>query len=59
MNPIIYIVAAGIIVAIALLVGFNVTKNKSKEIVKTAQEEAKKITQDADKTQNQRKKKPF
>jgi ribonuclease Y len=56
MNPIIYIVAAGIIVAIALLVGFNVTKNKSKEIVKTAQEEAKKITQDADKNAESKKK---
>jgi len=56
MQPIIYIVAAGIIVAIALIVGFNVTKNKSKEIVKTAQEEAKRINQDADKNAETKKK---
>ena len=34
MNPIIYIVAAGIIVAIGLIVGFNITKNKYKKRVK-------------------------
>lgn len=56
MDPIIYIVAAGIIVAIGLIVGFNITKNKSKEIVKTAQEEAKIIKQDADKNAESKKK---
>ena len=56
MQPIIYIVATGIIVAIALIVGFTFTKNKSKEIVKTAQDEAKRITQDADKNAETKKK---
>jgi ribonucrease Y len=56
MEPIIYIVAAGIVVAVGLLVGFNIAKNKTKDIVKTAQSEADKIKQDADRIAESKKK---
>ncbi len=56
MNPVIYIIATGIVVAIGLFVGFMVTKNKSGEIVRLSQEEANRIRQDAEKNAESKKK---
>jgi ribonuclease Y len=55
-NPVIYIIATGIVVAIGLFAGFIITKNKSGEIVKSAQDEAGKIRQDAEKNAESKKK---
>ncbi|MHC1721205.1 MAG: ribonuclease Y [Clostridiaceae bacterium] len=56
MDPIIYTVAIGIIVAIGLIVGFIITKNKAKKVVVEAQTEANRIKQDADKIAESKKK---
>lgn len=56
MDPIIYIVATGIVVAIGLIVGFIVTKNKAANVIKEAQTEANRIRQDADKVAESKKK---
>jgi len=55
-DPIIYIVATGIVVAIGLIVGFIITKNKAANVIKEAQTEANRIRQDADKIAESKKK---
>lgn len=56
MNPIIYIVVTGIVVAIGLIVGFIIAKNKAKNIIAEAQKEADRIKQEADKIAESKKK---
>lgn len=56
MDPIIYIVAIGIVVAIGLIVGFIFTKNKAANVIREAQTEANRIKQDADKIAESKKK---
>jgi len=55
-DPIIYIVAIGIVVAIGLIVGFIFTKNKAANVIREAQTEANRIKQDADKIAESKKK---
>lgn len=56
MDPIIYIVAIVIVVAIGLIVGFIFTKNKAANVIREAQTEANRIKQDADKIAESKKK---
>ncbi|MGE5629427.1 MAG: ribonuclease Y [Solirubrobacterales bacterium] len=55
-SPVIYIIAIGVVVAIGLVAAFIISQNKAKGILKTAQEESKKIMQDADKVAETKKK---
>jgi len=55
-DPIIYIVAIVIVVAIGLIVGFIFTKNKAANVIREAQTEANRIKQDADKIAESKKK---